>query len=171
MAWRGGWLAAAMVAGLATASLADEIEDQRRLSIHAGLPDLKAGNLDKVVQRLCRKVARGVAEGCKGPGRLSFAEMEQLLGRRAAALTLRDALGHSLVRLGERDERVLVVNADLRNSVKTTYFMERFPERTVEVGIAEQNMIGVAAGLAMAGHLPFAVTFARFAISSSRVAA
>jgi len=58
---------------------------------------------------------------------------------------------------------VLVVNADLRNSVKTTYFMKRFPERTVEVGIAEQNMIGVSVGLASMGYLPFAVTFARFA--------
>ncbi len=77
--------------------------------------------------------------------------------------SLRDALGRSLVAIGERDDKVLVVNADLRNSVKTTYFMERFPDRTIEVGIAEQNMIGVAAGLAMMGFIPFAVTFARFA--------
>lgn len=77
--------------------------------------------------------------------------------------SLRDALGRALVEVGERHPEVLVVNADLRNSVKTTYFMERFPERTIEVGIAEQNMIGVAAGLAMTGHVPFAVTFARFA--------
>lgn len=77
--------------------------------------------------------------------------------------SLREALGQSLVRIGERDPRVLVVNADLRNSVKTTYFMKRFPERTIEVGIAEQNMIGVSAGLASMGFLPFAVTFARFA--------
>ena len=77
--------------------------------------------------------------------------------------SLRDALGKALVAIGERHPEVLVVNADLRNSVKTTYFMERFPERTIEVGIAEQNMIGVAAGLALMGFSPFAVTFARFA--------
>lgn len=77
--------------------------------------------------------------------------------------SLRDALGKSLVAIGERHPEVVVVNGDLRNSVKTTYFMERFPERTIEVGIAEQNMIGVAAGLSMMGLIPFAVTFARFA--------
>lgn len=77
--------------------------------------------------------------------------------------SLRDALGKSLLALGEKNPNVLVINADLRNSVKTTYFMDRFPERTIEVGIAEQNMIGVAAGLATMGFLPYAVTFARFA--------
>lgn len=77
--------------------------------------------------------------------------------------SLRDALGHSLVAIGERDPNVVIINADLRNSVKTTYFMERFPDRTIEVGIAEQNMIGVAAGLSMMGFVPYAVTFARFA--------
>jgi len=77
--------------------------------------------------------------------------------------SLREALGKGLVAIGEADQDVVVVNADLRNSVKTTYFMERFPDRTIEVGIAEQNMIGVSAGLAMMGMKPFAVTFARFA--------
>jgi transketolase len=77
--------------------------------------------------------------------------------------SLREALGRGLVAIGEANPDVLVVNADLRNSVKTTYFMERFPDRTIEVGIAEQNMIGVSAGLAAMGFQPFAVTFARFA--------
>lgn len=77
--------------------------------------------------------------------------------------SLREALGKSLLALGEKNPDVLVINADLRNSVKTTYFMDRFPERTIEVGIAEQNMIGVATGLATMGFLPYAVTFARFA--------
>jgi transketolase len=77
--------------------------------------------------------------------------------------SLRNALGNTLVELGDKYPDVLVLNADLRNSVKTVYFMEKFPERTIEVGIAEQNMIGVAAGLAMMGFIPFTVTFARFA--------
>jgi transketolase C-terminal domain/subunit len=77
--------------------------------------------------------------------------------------SLRNALGNTLVELGDKYPDVLVLNADLRNSVKTVYFMEKYPERTIEVGIAEQNMIGVAAGLAMMGYIPFTVTFARFA--------
>jgi len=77
--------------------------------------------------------------------------------------SLREALGKTLLELGGEVPNMLVVNADLRNSVKTIYFMNKYPERTIEVGIAEQNMIGVAAGLSMMGFIPFCVTFARFA--------
>jgi transketolase len=77
--------------------------------------------------------------------------------------SVREALGKTLLELGGEVPNMLVINADLRNSVKTTYFMNEYPERTIEVGIAEQNMIGVAAGLAMMGFIPFTVTFARFA--------
>jgi transketolase len=77
--------------------------------------------------------------------------------------SLRVALGKTLLELGGKVPNMLVINADLRNSVQTTYFMNEYPERTIEVGIAEQNMIGVATGLAMMGYIPFAVTFARFA--------
>lgn len=77
--------------------------------------------------------------------------------------SLREALGQTLLELGDEVPNMLVVNADLRNSVKTIYFMEKYPDRTIEVGIAEQNMIGVATGLSMMGFIPFCVTFARFA--------
>jgi len=77
--------------------------------------------------------------------------------------SLREALGQTLLELGGEVPNMLVINADLRNSVKTIYFMNEYPERTIEVGIAEQNMIGVATGLAMMGFIPFTVTFARFA--------
>ena len=77
--------------------------------------------------------------------------------------SLREALGKTLLELGGEVPNMLVINADLRNSVKTIYFMNEYPERTIEVGIAEQNMIGVAAGLSMMGFIPFCVTFARFA--------
>ena len=77
--------------------------------------------------------------------------------------SLREALGHTLADLGEEFPNLVVVNADLVNSVKSTYFRARFPERTIEVGIAEQNMIGVAAGLSTMGLIPVALTFARFA--------
>jgi len=77
--------------------------------------------------------------------------------------SLREALGKTLLELGGEVDKMLVINADLRNSVKTVYFMNAYPERTIEVGIAEQNMVGVATGLSMMGFIPFCVTFARFA--------
>ena len=77
--------------------------------------------------------------------------------------SLREALGRTLVELGHKVPNMLVLNADLRNSVKSIYFMREFPVRTIEVGIAEQNMIGMASGLATMGFIPFVVTFARFA--------
>ncbi len=77
--------------------------------------------------------------------------------------SLREALGKTLLELGGKVPNMVIVNADLRASVKSTYFMQKYPERTIEVGIAEQNMIGVATGLSMMGFIPFAVTFARFA--------
>lgn len=77
--------------------------------------------------------------------------------------SLREALGKTLVELGDKHPELVVVNADLVNSVKSIYFKAKYPERTVEVGIAEQNMIGIAAGLASMGMIPVALTFARFA--------
>lgn len=77
--------------------------------------------------------------------------------------SLREALGKTLEELGGYNPDVVVVNADLVNSVKSNYFRKAFPDRTIEVGIAEQNMIGVAAGLSRMGFIPFALTFARFA--------
>ncbi len=68
----------------------------------------------------------------------------------------RDALSDTLVALGEADERVVVVNNDSVGSSKTTAFQKRFPDRLINVGIAEQNLVGVAAGLANAGFIPFA---------------
>ena len=77
--------------------------------------------------------------------------------------SLREALGHAMVEAGEADERVVTVNADLMNSVKSQYFRAAFRDRAVEVGIAEQNMMGIAAGLAQMGFIPYTLTFARFA--------
>jgi len=67
----------------------------------------------------------------------------------------RDALSDTLVALGETDERVVVVNNDSVGSSKTGAFLRRFPNRLINVGIAEQNMVGVGAGLANAGKIPF----------------
>ncbi|MFZ5831525.1 MAG: transketolase family protein [Planctomycetota bacterium] len=71
--------------------------------------------------------------------------------------------GETLVELGERDPRVVVLDADISKSTNTYHFARRFPERFFNVGVAEQNMMGIAAGLATTGKLPFVSTFAIFA--------
>lgn len=71
--------------------------------------------------------------------------------------------GNALVALGSRDERVWAINADLMYSMGSDSFAREFPGRSVQVGVAEQNMIGIAAGLASCGRIPFAHTFAVFA--------
>jgi transketolase len=78
-------------------------------------------------------------------------------------MSLREALGKAMVEIGEEYENVLAINADLVNSVKTTYFHDRFPERFIEVGIAEQNMMGMAAGFSLTGFIPFVFSFGVFA--------
>lgn len=74
----------------------------------------------------------------------------------------RDAFGERLAELGESEKRIVVVDGDLGGSTRTTKFMKKFPNRHFEVGIAEQNMIGVAAGLAMGGKISVATSFACF---------
>ena len=73
----------------------------------------------------------------------------------------RDGYGKGLLR-ASKDPRVVVLEADLGKSTKSCYFREEFPERTVSLGIAEQNMMLVAAGMASSGKIPFASTFAIF---------
>lgn len=75
---------------------------------------------------------------------------------------LRDGFGEGLLLAAEADSRVWVVSADLAESNRLLAFSEKYPERFVEVGVAEQNLIGVAAGLALAGKVPFAASFAAF---------
>lgn len=72
-------------------------------------------------------------------------------------------LGEELADLAETDERIVVLTADLARSNRATDFAARHPDRFFNVGIAEKNMITVAAGLAASGHVPFAATFASFA--------
>ena len=80
----------------------------------------------------------------------------------ADKVATRDAYGKALLKLGEQDERIVVLDADLWTSTRTEYFREKFPDRFVDIGIAEQNMIGVAAGLALDGKIPFVSSFACF---------
>ncbi|HDD60584.1 MAG: transketolase family protein [Thermoplasmata archaeon] len=76
---------------------------------------------------------------------------------------MRDAFGKTLVELGRRFPQIVVLNADLSSSTRTHYFEKEFPERFWNVGVAEQNMMGIAAGLATTGKIVFASTFAMFA--------
>jgi len=73
----------------------------------------------------------------------------------------RDGYGNALLRLAD-DKRVVVLEADLGKSTKSCLFRDKHPERTISVGIAEQNMMLVAAGMASSGKVPFASTFAIF---------
>lgn len=74
----------------------------------------------------------------------------------------REGYGEALVELGKKDERVVVLTADLKESTKVDRFAEIFPERFVECGVAEQNMMGIAAGMAAAGKIPFVSSYAVF---------
>ena len=78
-------------------------------------------------------------------------------------IATRDAYGKTLVELGRENDKIVVLDADLSGSTKTAMFGKEFPERFFNVGIAEANMIGIAAGLAAGGMIPFASTFAVFA--------
>ncbi|MCL2761156.1 MAG: transketolase [Desulfuromonadales bacterium] len=75
----------------------------------------------------------------------------------------RDAYGEALAELGSENESVVVLDADLSGSTKTAVFGKKFPDRFFNMGIAEANMIGTAAGFAADGKIPFASTFAIFA--------
>jgi transketolase len=75
----------------------------------------------------------------------------------------RDSYGIALLELAEEDDRIVAVTADLASSVRMVEFKKKFPERMFNMGIAEQNMMGASAGLALAGKVPFVSTFAVFA--------
>jgi len=75
----------------------------------------------------------------------------------------REGFGRALVDLGEQDPRIVVLVGDLTESTMVSFFAERFPDRFIQVGIAEQNMCGIAAGLAAMGKIPFFATYGAFA--------
>lgn len=78
-------------------------------------------------------------------------------------IATRQSYGEALAKLGEENEDIMVLDADLSTATKTNIFAKKFPERFLEMGIAEQDMIGTAAGLSTFGKVPFASTFAVFA--------
>ncbi len=75
----------------------------------------------------------------------------------------RDGFGKALLALGEKNKNVIVLSADLTESVRAHWFREKYPDRFVSHGVAEQDMMSAAAGLSLSGKIPFACTFGVFA--------
>jgi transketolase len=89
----------------------------------------------------------------------SYPPLNYSIGQMVAT---REAYGNALARIGELDERVVALDGDTKNSTFSERFLKKFPNRFFECFIAEQNMVGVAAGLGTRGKVPFASTFATF---------
>ena len=79
----------------------------------------------------------------------------------------RQSYGEALLELGRKNKNIVVLDADLAGATKTSIFAKEFPNRFFDMGIAEQNMISTAAGLATTGKIPSASTFAVFAARKS----
>ena len=78
-------------------------------------------------------------------------------------IATRDSYGNALVELGKEHDDLIVLDADLAGATKTGVFKKAFPERHWDIGIAEANMAGIAAGIAASGKVPFMSSFAMFA--------
>ncbi|MGD1987651.1 MAG: hypothetical protein PVF30_14245, partial [Desulfobacterales bacterium] len=75
----------------------------------------------------------------------------------------RYSYAEAILELGEKNPKVVVLDADVSKSIKTNEFAEKFPERSFNFGVAEQNMMAAAAGMATTGLIPYATTYAVFA--------
>ena len=82
-------------------------------------------------------------------------------------IATRESFGKALVELGKENKEVVVLTADLAGATKTSLFEKEFPDRFFDMGIAEQDMMGTAAGLSTFGKIPYASTFAVFAAGRS----
>ena len=78
-------------------------------------------------------------------------------------IATRESYGKALVELAKEHDDIVVLDADLAAATKTAIFKKEFPDRHIDCGIAEANMMGIAAGLSTCGKVPFASTFAMFA--------
>lgn len=90
--------------------------------------------------------------------------MKQLYEGLTLGKATRDAYGEALLELGRRHQDIVVLDADLAKSTKSAFFGEEFPDRFLNVGIQEANMVGMAAGMASSGRIPFISSFACFVI-------
>ena len=89
--------------------------------------------------------------------------MGQITTTSGDKIATRDAYGKALVELGAKNPKVVVLDADLSGSTKTINFSKAYPERFFNMGVSEQDLMGTAAGLALAGKIPYASSFAMFA--------
>lgn len=76
--------------------------------------------------------------------------------------SIRDSFGESLVEAGESNKNIVAVSCDLKNACRLNLFFEKFPERSIECGIAEANALGISAGLSFLGFRPFIASFGSF---------
>jgi transketolase len=112
----------------------------------------------RVLHGKCRDVAWGGA-GCRT---IPAGHCGNRRGARMNAIATRDAFGHELLDMGNKYDNLYVVDCDIGKSCKTVDFQVQFPQKHLNVGIAEQNAAGVAAGLATMGKVPFVSTYAVF---------
>jgi len=84
------------------------------------------------------------------------------VNKRIPSAEMRNVFGNTLVELGRVHPEMVVLDADLNTSSKSVIFKKAFPDRFIQVGIAEQNLFGISAGLALTGFIPFPSTFASF---------
>ena len=87
---------------------------------------------------------------------------ENLFEKDVAKVPTRNGYGEGVVEAGEKNENIVVLCADLTESTRSEDFAEKFPERFIEVGVAEQNLASLAAGMALAGKIPFFSSYATF---------
>src|SRR4030067_3156680 len=86
----------------------------------------------------------------------------KLFDKEVEMVATRDGYGEALLELGEKNPNIVVLTGDLAESTRVLGFAKRFPDRFVECGVAEQNMMGIAAGLAACGKIPFVSSYAVF---------
>lgn len=92
-----------------------------------------------------------------------MSELKAAQGSEVRKIATRESYGRTLVELGAEYPNLVVMDADLAGATKTAVFQKAYPDRHIDVGIAEQNMMGIAAGLAASGKIVFASSFAMFA--------
>ena len=86
----------------------------------------------------------------------------KLFNKNLELKSIRDGFGEALVEVGEKDKNVVVLTADLKESTRVNLFAEKFPERFIEVGVAEQALVTIASGMAAEGKIPFTTSYAVF---------
>ncbi|HWF18448.1 MAG TPA: transketolase [Verrucomicrobiae bacterium] len=123
---------------------------------------------ETAIAELQPKARTGLPEPIPAPSELPLPKNEApssypaLNYKLGDSIATREAYGNALLRIGSVDERIVAVDGDTKNSTFADKFFKKFPERSTECYIAEQNMVGVATGYATRGKVPFASTFACF---------